>query len=93
MLAGDGGDELFAGNSRYAKQLKFEHYGRIPGPIRRGVLEPLLLESPAGRLPLARKAASYARQAKIPLPDRLQSYNYLHRHDPAESSRVRCSTM
>jgi len=84
MLAGDGGDELFAGNSRYAKQLKFEHYGRIPGPIRRGVLEPLLLESPAGRLPLVRKAASYARQAKISLPDRLQSYNYLHRHDPAE---------
>jgi asparagine synthase (glutamine-hydrolysing) len=26
--------------------------------------------------------ASYVRQAKIPLPDRLQSYNYLHRHSP-----------
>ena len=84
MLAGDGGDELFAGNSRYAKQLVFERYGRIPGLLRRGLLEPILLQSPAGRLPLASKASSYARQARIPLPDRLQSYNYLHRHDPAE---------
>src|SRR5690606_2629572 len=34
MLAGDGGDELFAGNERYAKQLLFEQYYRIPGFAR-----------------------------------------------------------
>ncbi len=80
MLAGDGGDELFAGNSRYAKQLVFERYGRVPAALRAGLLEPLLLGTPLGRLPLAGKAASYIRQAQVPLPDRLQSYNFLHRH-------------
>ncbi len=39
LLAGDGGDELFAGNSRYAKQLLFERYQRVAPALRRGVLE------------------------------------------------------
>ena len=30
LLAGDGGDELFAGNSRYAEQQVFEWYHRVP---------------------------------------------------------------
>jgi asparagine synthase (glutamine-hydrolysing) len=85
LLAGDGGDELFAGNSRYATQLLFERYGRLPAPLRGAVLEPLLL--PLGRAlpgtPLG-KVARYIEQAKVPLPERLQSYNYLHRHAPAE---------
>ncbi len=83
MLAGDGGDELFAGNSRYAKQMVFERYGAVPVALRTALLEPVLLGSPAGRLPGIGKVASYVRQAKVRLPDRLQSYNYLHRHDPA----------
>jgi asparagine synthase (glutamine-hydrolysing) len=85
LLAGDGGDELFAGNSRYAKQLVFERYQRVPRPLRRGVLEPLfaLLGRLAPASPLG-KAARFAEQARVPLPDRLQSYNYLHRHDPEE---------
>ena len=33
-LAGDGGDELFAGNSRYAKQMVFERYGAVPVALR-----------------------------------------------------------
>ena len=40
LLAGDGGDELFAGNSRYAEQQVFEHYGRVPRLIRNGLIEP-----------------------------------------------------
>jgi asparagine synthase (glutamine-hydrolysing) len=85
LLAGDGGDELFAGNARYAKQLVFERYLRVPPPVRRGLIEPLLC--PLGRwLPASPlgKAARYVEQARTPLPDRLQSYNFLHRHDPAE---------
>ena len=39
--AGDGGDELFGGNSRYAKQHVFEAYDHIPGDAPRAVLEPL----------------------------------------------------
>jgi asparagine synthase (glutamine-hydrolysing) len=84
MLAGDGGDELFAGNARYAKQMLFERYFDLPAALRTGLLEPLLLGSPLGRLPLARKGAAYLRQATIPLPDRLQSWNHLHRHPAGE---------
>jgi len=79
MLAGDGGDELFGGNSRYAKQRIFGWYDAVPGVLRRSVMEPLLLGTPLGRLPLARKGASYVEQARIPMPDRLQTYNLLGR--------------
>lgn len=85
MLAGDGGDELFAGNARYAKQRTFEHYGRLPLWLRREVIEPGLSALPrAPRLPGIAKMQSYVDQARVPLPDRLQSYNFLHRHDATE---------
>jgi asparagine synthase (glutamine-hydrolysing) len=81
MLAGDGGDEIFGGNARYAKQRVFEIYHRIPGALRTTLIEPLLLHLP-GAVFLApfRKLQSYIRQARIPLPDRLESYNFLHTH-------------
>ena len=80
MLAGDGGDELFGGNTRYAKQRIFEAYRRLPGPLRHSVLEPLLADSSAfNRMPGIGKAASYVRQARVPMPDRLQMYNLLLR--------------
>lgn len=85
LLAGDGGDEIFGGNVRYAKQMVFERYGRVPAAIRYGLLEPNI--SAAARITRAfpiGKAESYIQQARVPLPDRLQSYNFLHRHDPAE---------
>jgi asparagine synthase (glutamine-hydrolysing) len=85
LLAGDGGDELFGGNERYAKQLVFERYGQIPAPLRKGLLDPAI--GAAARItrgfPIG-KAHSYIEQANVPLPDRLQSYNFLHRHDPAD---------
>ena len=79
LLAGDGGDELFGGNARYAKQRVFGWYQQVPGALRSGLLEPLLLNSPAGRLPGLRKAASYIEQAKVPMPARLNMYNLLLR--------------
>lgn len=79
ILAGDGGDELFGGNTRYAKQKVFNFYESVPGGIRDFILEPLLLATPLGKLPVAKKAASYINQAKTPLPGRTQTYNLLYR--------------
>jgi asparagine synthase (glutamine-hydrolysing) len=80
LLAGDGGDELFGGNSRYATQRLFNAYHGVPAWLRHGLIEPLLL-APGGLrdLSVVRKATAYVRQARVPMPDRLQSYNLLTR--------------
>lgn len=85
LLAGDGGDEIFGGNTRYAKQKVFEAYGHIPGPLRRALVEPLAFGVPGGnRIAPLRKLGSYIRQAQVPLPDRLETYNFLNRSPLAE---------
>ena len=79
VLAGDGGDEFFGGNERYAKQGVFERYHRVPSLLR-NIVEPLVMKFPLGGsiMPL-RKARSYLQQARVPLPDRMETYNFLHR--------------
>jgi asparagine synthase (glutamine-hydrolysing) len=84
LLAGDGGDELFGGNSRYAKQRVFGWYGRVPASVRRGLMEPLFERTPLGRLPGLKKGTSYIEQAKVPMPARLQMYNLLLRLGASE---------
>lgn len=80
MFGGDGGDELFGGNTRYARQRVFGIYDSVPRLLRRGLFEPLLADNPlANRVPLVRKAASYVEQARAPMPDRMLSYNLLSR--------------
>lgn len=83
MLAGDGGDELFGGNFRYGKQMRFETYGHLPPFLRKSVIEPVLFHLPAS-IPVVRKLQRYVEQARIPLPDRLESYNLLHQVSLAE---------
>ena len=39
MIAGDGGDELFAGNERYVANRIFDYYARLPKIVRRGLVE------------------------------------------------------
>lgn len=79
ILAGDGGDELFGGNSRYAKQRVFGWYDQVPSLLRKAVMEPIFESPLIGRTPLLKKGSSYIEQAKVPMPDRLQMYNLLLR--------------
>ena len=80
LLAGDGGDELFAGNSRYARQNVFARYERVPALIRKGLLEPLLAALPAPlQLRPVRRASAFIGRANVPLPERLEIWNLLYR--------------
>jgi len=81
MFGGDGGDELFGGNERYAKQHVFEWYERVPRLVRKALLEPAVFNFPGGeRVRLLRKARSYIEQASVGMPARLETYNLLGRY-------------
>lgn len=79
MLAGDGGDELFAGNARYVAHDVFERYFKLPRPLRLGVEGIYRVLPPLRTMPVTGKGYRYLQQANMGLPDRLQSYNFLNR--------------
>ncbi len=81
MLAGDGGDELFAGNERYLTDRVFEAYQRVPALLRKGLVEPALRGLP-GQNRCVRLARSYVRRSNLPQPDRFFSYNLLLDNPP-----------
>jgi asparagine synthase (glutamine-hydrolysing) len=84
MLAGDGGDELFGGNSRYATQRFFDYYHRVPTGLRR-MIEPMCGDdSILRRIPGLRQATGYVRHSRLPMPDRMQSFNLIMHLDPAK---------
>jgi asparagine synthase (glutamine-hydrolysing) len=75
LYAGDGGDELFAGNERYATQRLFDRYHTIPDRLREFVLEPVVFAlARALQWQLFIKGQKYIRRANIPYPERLSSY-------------------
>jgi asparagine synthase (glutamine-hydrolysing) len=78
LLGGDGGDELFGGNERYAKQTIFARYEKLPRAVRKFALEPAIFASHRVSA-LTRKAQSYIEQASVPMPARLETYNLLER--------------
>jgi asparagine synthase (glutamine-hydrolysing) len=83
LMAGDGGDELFAGNERYAADKRFALFSLIPGGIRRGLIEPSISLLPAsdGLLSLPRK---YVRRANITNPRRMYSYGLFLTEPPEQ---------
>ncbi|HEU4334812.1 MAG TPA: asparagine synthase-related protein [Candidatus Eisenbacteria bacterium] len=78
LYAGDGGDELFAGNERYAARRVFDVYDRIPRWPRERVLRPAV-EAAARALPIPplRKARRYIERAALPYPERITSWGLL----------------
>ncbi|MBJ7310853.1 asparagine synthetase B family protein [Rugamonas sp. CCM 8940] len=83
LLGGDGGDELFGGNERYARQAVLARYERLPAALRQALLEPLLFRLLTGERPaLLRKARRYIEQAVMSMPARLESYNLLQGYGP-----------
>ena len=80
LLGGDGGDELFGGNERYATQSVFSWYGRVPAVLRKGLIEPILFGVPgAERVALLRKGRGYVTKTSDSVPRRLHAYNMLRR--------------
>ncbi len=82
LLAGDGGDELFAGNDRYVSMQTIEKYGTIPGVIRKGLMEPVFSIPGMDRLPVFSRACSLSKRYAIPMPDRLYSYGFFFDRKP-----------
>jgi asparagine synthase (glutamine-hydrolysing) len=78
LLAGDGGDELFGGNSRYAKQQVFSHYAKVPSPLRNLLENVVINQNIVKNSGIARKLSRYIEQSKVPMPDRLESYNLIN---------------
>lgn len=76
LLAGDGGDELFAGGELYVLMQRFELFSRLPSSARSAIERAVALPG-LSRLPWVRRARSYVRRAKIPMPARARSYVYL----------------
>jgi asparagine synthase (glutamine-hydrolysing) len=77
LYAGDGGDELFAGNQRYADSRVFEPYDRVPRWIRDPLLTPAI--AAAGKIvphPIFVKAGKYVRRASLPPAERIVSYDF-----------------
>lgn len=80
LYAGDGGDELFGGNTRYAKQMLLSNYHHIPKVIRKKLIEPATqLMRPLEKNKLIHKVFSYIAQANTPMPQRMETYNLLNR--------------
>ncbi len=84
LLAGDGGDELFGGNERYATQKVYEIWGAVPAWVRNGFVKPALAVPGAERLSVLRRGRNYVREAERGMPDRLHHYNLLLRLGPEE---------
>jgi len=79
LYAGDGGDELFGGNERYAFDRVFDYYHRVPPFLRDAVLRPGV-ETLARAIPhpLFTRARNYVAKACLPPVARMTAYTFLN---------------
>ena len=75
LLAGDGGDEIFGGNERYARDKYFGLYHSLPEWLRRWGIEPVVRALPADDGVFS-WPGKYVRRANIGNPRRILSYNF-----------------
>ena len=84
LLAGDGGDEILAGNSRYLEQTVPSRYAGLPGPLRSS-LKVMVFHTPLfRRSAFWGRAQRYIARVDAPLPERLESYNFYQMERMAE---------
>ncbi len=79
VLSGDGGDELFAGYTRYVRDRSRSHLARLPRVVREGVMQPL-----SARLPHGAWGRNYLRNVSLaPLEryiDSISIFTDLNKH-------------
>ncbi len=79
LLGGDGGDELFGGNERYATQILFSYYHKLPETLRNLMIEPFINAIPFGsKIMPVHKIRRYIEQASLPTVDRMVTYNLIN---------------
>ncbi len=80
VLAGDGGDELFAGNERYAKQRVFKPFEVLPKPLQNALLATVNAIPGAATPGILNKPRRYLEKAALATPDRLHAHNFMALH-------------
>lgn len=85
LYAGDGGDELFAGNERYASRRMFDSYRAIPPWLRGAILEPLIAQAASRvRLTILERTKRFIDRANSSHFERITAYNLLRLHPVTE---------
>lgn len=69
LIAGDGGDEIFGGNQRYAKDQVMDVFFRLPTPVK-AVARDVSRRMAGGNVHLLNRVHSFTRRASLPNPER-----------------------
>lgn len=72
MMAGDGGDEIFGGNQRYAKDKVLETFYRLPTPLKT-IARRLGNSVGGGDVHFLNRVRNFVERAWLPNPDRFYS--------------------
>jgi len=86
LRAGDGGDELFAGNERYATDKRFSLYRHVPAFLRKGLIEPVSSLLPQNESRFSLPGATSSALTFLFAPH--YSYHLLLRHPAGRNVRA-----